>query len=116
MAAFDLYTESRLAKDLQPNKLQVIAMHRDTKVLIGFVAGIILTAATFWFLADSIPDLMHHPGAEADPEHAVHVGLLKTLATYLAIALTIASAVGFSIMLLTVFKLDKERGDTLQQT
>ena len=85
-------------------------MHRDTKVLIGFVAGIILTAATFW------SDLMHHPGAEADPEHAGHVGLLKTLATYLAIALSIASAVGFSIMLLPVFKLDKERGDALQQT
>ena len=91
-------------------------MHKDTKVLIGFVAGIIFTAAAFWIIANSIPEWMHHPSAEADPEHAVHVGLLKTLATYLAIALTIASAVGFAIMLLTVFKLDKERGDTLEQT
>lgn len=98
-------------------------MHSDTKTLVKFVFGLVIAAALSWALVmvplevwSSVAEGLHgidHSDTEAavaaSEDPTAHLGLYRAMVIYLAIAFSIASIVGLSMMLWTLLRLEKDR-------
>ncbi len=116
-------------------------MHEDTKRLIRNIFILLITSIGLWVLSFKIPHLMaHHPNedhaehsseaatvdshsektetksaAELKAEHEIHVGLYKTMVTFLAISSSAAFGIGIFILFFTLTSFEKAR-ETIVET
>ena len=87
-------------------------MHKDTKYLIFFFAGLVIAACVAFLAAHQLPHwLPHEVSGEASSEAAQGhgPGVWQAVLVYLGIAFTLLAVIDFFFTLLTILKLDKER-------